>query len=185
MGSRGAIQVIHNDLGRSKDLITAAVTTLRNLKNNMIRLEWIMPHRNSFVLVRIKGQASGFDGLDAVAAEQSAQLLQRNSHPLAQWIRVSGMLASQGSFKIVESGQQVSNKCFFLRRGMSLGISLGARFKVSEVGRKEQVVILLCGQLPLELDWVRRRKISDSPGRILRIGHCVLYWLQGLHYSSL
>jgi hypothetical protein len=102
MDSRRAIQVIHNDLGRSKDLIAAAVTTLRNLKNNLIRLEWIMPHGNGFVQVRIKGQASDFDGLDAIVAQQPAQLVQRHRHTLTQCLRVSGMLGSQGAFEVVE-----------------------------------------------------------------------------------
>jgi hypothetical protein len=98
----------------------------------MIRLEWIMPHRNSFVLVRIKGQASGFDGLDVVAAEQSVQLLQRNSHPLAQRIRVSGMFGSQSAFEIVESRQQVFNKCFFRNLGPT---TTGARLLNEKNGR--------------------------------------------------
>jgi hypothetical protein len=156
-GAGRVIQVIHNDLGRPEDLIASAVTTLRNLKNNLIWLERIMPHGNGFVPVRIEGQSSGFDGLDAVTAEQSAQLLQRNRHPLTQWIRVSGMLGSQGAFEIVESRQQVSNKRFFLRRGLPLGVSLGALFKVSEVSGEAQVIIFLRGQLPLKSVWSDRR----------------------------
>jgi len=164
------VQIIYNDLGRSKDFVAAAVATLGDFEHDMIGLAWVMPHGNSLVPVGIEGPPNVLDGLDTVTLEQQAQLLQRHFHTLMQWLGGNGLLGSQGAFEIVENGQQVADEGFFFSRGLSLGISPGALFEVVEVRGEAQVIVLLCGQILKEYDWIGRRRISDGSGRILRIG---------------
>jgi hypothetical protein len=68
-------QIIYNDLGWTKDLIAAAVATLKNFEDDLIGLAWVVPYGNSFVPVGIEGSPHVFDCLDAVAVEQLAHLL--------------------------------------------------------------------------------------------------------------
>ena len=161
-------QIIHNDLGRTKDLIAAAVAALGDFEDDLIGLAWVMPHGNRLVPVGIEGPTQVLDGLDAVAVEQLAQLLQRHPHTLMQRFGGNGLRGSQGTFEIVENGQQVADECFLFRRGLLLGISPGALFEIVEVGGEAQVILLLCGQLLLEYGWVSRRSISAGGGQILR-----------------
>ena len=154
-------QIIHNDLGWTKDLIAAAVATLSDFEDDLIGLAWVVPHGNSLVPVGIEGPTHVLDGLDAVAVEQLAHLLQRHRHTLMQWLGGNGLLGSQGAFEIVENGQQVADECFLFRRGLLLGISPGALLEIVKVGGEAQVIVLLCGQLLLEYGWVSRRSISD------------------------
>ena len=154
-------QIIHNDLGRTKDRIAAAVATLSHFENGPIGPAWVVPHGNSLVPVGIEGPPQVLDGLDAVAVEQLAHLLQRHRHTLMQWLGGNGLLGSQGAFEIVENGQQVADECFLFHRGLLGGISPGPLLEIVKVGGEAQVSVLLCGQLLLEYGWVSRRSIGD------------------------
>jgi hypothetical protein len=154
-------QIIYNDLGWTKDLIAAAVATLNNFEEDLIGLAWVIPHGNSLVPVGIEGPPHVFDGLDAVTVEQLDHLLQRHRHTLMQWLGGDGLLGSQGAFEIVENGQQVADECFLFRRGLLVGISLGALLEIVKVGGEAQVIVLLCGQFRLEYGGIIRRNLPD------------------------
>jgi hypothetical protein len=98
-------QIIHNDLGRTKDLIAARVATLSHFEDDLIELAWVVPHENSLVPVGIEGPPHVLDGLDTVVQEQLAHLLQRHRHTLMQWLGGICLPGSQGTFEIVENGQ--------------------------------------------------------------------------------
>jgi len=162
MTDSGAMaQVVHNDLGRTKDLIAAPVATLGDFEDDMIGLAGVVPHKDGIVPVGIERPPHVFDGLDAVAVEQLAHLLQRHPHTLMQWFGGNRLLGSQGAFQIVENGQQVADECVLFRRGLLVGISPGALLEIVKVGGEAQVSVLLCGQLLLEYGWVSRRSIID------------------------
>ena len=82
-----------------------ALATLKNFEDDLIGLAWVVPHGNSLVSVGIKGPTDILDGLDAVAVEKLAQLLQRHRQTLMQWLGGNGLLGSYGAFEIVENGQ--------------------------------------------------------------------------------
>ena len=154
-------EVIHNDLGWTKDRIAAAVATPSHFEDGLIGLAWIAPHENSLVPAGIEGAPHVLDGLDAVAVEQLAHLLQHHRHTSMQWLGGNGLLESQGAFEIVENGQKLADECFLFRRGLLGGISPGALLEIVKVGGETQVIVLLCGQLLLEYGWASRRSISD------------------------
>jgi hypothetical protein len=154
-------QIIYNDLGWTKNLIAATVATLNNFEDDLVGLVWVVPHGNSLVPKGIEGPPHVLDGLDAVMVEQLAHLLQRHRQTLMQWLRGNELLGSQGTFEIVENWQQIADECFLFRRGLLAGISLGALSEIFKIGGEAQVIVLLCGQLLLEYDWVSRRSISD------------------------
>jgi len=62
-------QVVHNDLGRTKDRIAVAVATLSDFEDDMIGLAGVVPHENVIVPIRIEGPSHFLDGFDAVAVE--------------------------------------------------------------------------------------------------------------------
>jgi hypothetical protein len=68
-GSGGRAQIIHNDLGRTKHFVAAAVATLDDFEDDMIGLAAVVPQRNGFVPVRIEGPTNVLDGPNAVALE--------------------------------------------------------------------------------------------------------------------
>ena len=148
--SWGIAQIIHNDLGWTKDLIAAAVATLSNFEDDLIGLAGVVSYRNGLVPVRIEGPTYVLDGLDAVAEEQLAHLLQRHLHTLMQWFGGSASLGSEDAFEIVENGQQVADECFLFRRGLLVGISAGALLEIVKVGGETQVIVLPGGQFLLE-----------------------------------
>ena len=153
-------QIIHKDLGRTKHFVAAAVATLDDFEDDMIGLAGVVPHRNGLVPVGIKEPTNVLDCLDAVGVEYLAQLLPRHFHTLMQLLGGNGLRGSQGTFKIVENGQQVADEGFLFHRGLSLGISPDAPFEIVEVGGETQVMVLLCGQLLMEYDWISRRSIG-------------------------
>ncbi len=153
--------VIHHDLGRTKDCIATAVATLSYFEDGPIGPAWVVPYGNSLVPVGIEGASQILDGLDAVAMEQLAHLLQRHHHTLMQWLGGNGLLGSQDAFEIVENGQQVADECFLFRCGLLAGIAPCPLLEIVKVGGETQVVALLCSQLLLEYGGVSRRSISD------------------------
>jgi hypothetical protein len=52
--SGAAAQIIHNDLGRTKDLIAAAVASLSHFQDDPIGLARVVPHVDGLVPARIK-----------------------------------------------------------------------------------------------------------------------------------
>jgi len=163
-------------------MIATAVATAGDFQNDLIGLAGVMPDGNSLVPVGIKGPTNILDGLNAMAVEQLPQLLQRHRHALTQVCGGCGLFGSQGAFEIVEKGQQVADECFFLRRGLLLGIPPGALLEIVKVGRETQVIFLLCGQLLLEHDRISRRRIRDwicrCGGRVgIQGGHLVAVWV--------
>ena len=154
-------QIVHNDLGWTKDLIAATITTLSHFENDLIGLAWVVPHGNGLVPVRIEGPTHVLDGLDAVAVEQLAHLLQRHRHTLMRWLGGNRLLGSQGAFEIVENKQQVADECFLFRCGLLAGIAPAPLLEILKVGGETQVIVLLRGQFLLEYGWVSRRSISD------------------------
>ncbi len=154
-------QIIHNDLGWTKDRIAAAVATLSNFEDGLIGLAWVTPHENSLVPAGIEGPTHVLDGLDTVAVEQLAHLLQRHRRTLMRWLGGNGLLGSQGAFEIVENRQQVADECFLFRCGLLAGIAPGPLLEIVKVGGETQVIVLLRGQFLLEYGWISRRSISD------------------------
>jgi len=60
-----AAEIIHNDLGRTKHLVPAAIAALGNLQDDMIRLGRVMAHDNGLLPVRIEGLPNVLCRLDA------------------------------------------------------------------------------------------------------------------------
>ena len=158
-------QIIHNDLGRTKHFVAAAVAALGDFEDDVIGLAWVVPHGNRLVPVGIEGLADILDGLDAVAVEQLAQLLQRHRPRLDAMVRrKSDCSEARARSRLSRIGSKSRMKASFSRRGLLLGIAPGALFEIVEVGGETQVIVLLCGQLLLEYGWVSRHRISDGSG---------------------
>ena len=158
-------QIIHNDLGRTKNFVAATVATLSNFEDDLIGLAAVMPHGNGLMPVGIEGPPNVLDNRDAVVLEQLAHLLQRHCHTLTQLLEGTGLPGRQSTFEIVENGQQVGNESFFLRSGLLLGIAPGALFEVVKVSGEAEIIVLLNCQFLLEDGGVSRRHINYRAGK--------------------
>src|SRR5208282_6019615 len=102
----GMRQVINHYFCRSKDLLAPPVAALENLEDGFMSLSRIVALRNRFMPTRIKRLADDFLGLDAVLADQQAQLLQRHLHTLMKLPGAGGGASGQSPFEVVDDGQQ-------------------------------------------------------------------------------
>jgi hypothetical protein len=159
--SGGITQIIHNDLGWTKDLVAAAVATLCHLEDASIGPAWVAPHGDGLVPMGIEGPTYVLDDLNAVAVEQLAHLLQRYRHTLVQGLGRNRLLGSQSAFEIVENGQQVADEGVLFHRGLLVGIAPGTLLEIVKVGGEAPVIVLQCGQRLLEHGWVGRRSINN------------------------
>ena len=102
---------------------------------------------NRFMPVRVERLANALLGLDAVLAEQQAQLLQRHLHTLMKLLGAGGCAGGQSTFEVVDGGQQFMDKRFLLRGRTGLALLAAAPLEILEVGGQAQVHILLFGEL--------------------------------------
>ena len=65
----GMAQRVHNDLGRTKHFVAAAVAMLQDFEYDMIGLAAVLPHGNCLMPVRIERLTNVFDGLDPMTVE--------------------------------------------------------------------------------------------------------------------
>jgi hypothetical protein len=84
------LQVIDHNFGRAKDLLTSPITALEHLQDGVVGLGRIMALRNRFMPVRVERLADTLLCLNAMLAEQQAQLLQRHLHTLMKLWRSRG-----------------------------------------------------------------------------------------------
>src|ERR1022692_2158061 len=142
----GRPQVIDHHFGRPEDLCTSPVAALRDLKYGVVGLHRVVALGNRLMLMRVELLADDFSALDAVLAEQEAQLLQRHLHTLMKLLRTGGCAGGQGSFEVVNDRQQLMDERFLLRGCARLGFLATASFEILEVGDPGQEAIPLCGE---------------------------------------
>ncbi len=143
-------QIIYHHFGRSKDFFTSPVTALEHLKDGMIGLGRVVALRNSFMSVRIKRLTDALLALDAVLAEQQAQLLQRHLHTLMKLARTRGCTGSQSTVEVVYCGQQFTDERFLLRDRTGLAFLTTAPLEILEVGGQAQIQVFLLDEFLAE-----------------------------------
>ena len=60
------IQILHDDFGRAKNFVTAAITRLQDLDYSVVGLRGIMTNGDRLMAVRVEWPAESFFGFDAV-----------------------------------------------------------------------------------------------------------------------
>ena len=116
----------------------------------MIGLGRVVALRNSFMPVRIKRLADALFALNAVLAEQQAQLLQRHLHTLMKLVRTRGCTGSQSTFEVVYCRQQFMDERFLLRDRTGLVFLTTAPLEVLEVGGQAQIQVFLLDEFLAE-----------------------------------
>jgi hypothetical protein len=140
-------QVINHHFGRSKNLLASPVTALAHLQDGVVGLGRIVALRNRFMPVRVERLADALLDLDAVLAEQQAQLLQRHLDTLMKLKGAGGCAGGQSPFEVVDCGQQFMDEQFLLRGRTGLAFLATAPLEILEVGGQAQVQIFLFGEL--------------------------------------
>lgn len=154
------MEFVNHDFRWTNNFRSAPVTALKHFQNCMIRTRRIMALGHRFMQVWIKRLARTLLSFDAVLAEELLQLLHRHFDALTKLRGYGGCAGSQGSFEVVEHGQQFMDKRFLLRKRLALRVLTGASPEIREIGNQTKIQVFLLVEFPAERiqccrDWLR------------------------------
>ena len=132
-GTRVA-QIVNDDLGRAKNLVTAPIAALKCLKHDMIGLRGVMAHADSFMIARVERPAETLFGFDPMAMQKLHELLEGYLNAISQLLGRRGAVAGESPFEIVNNRQQFADKGFLLRGCAALCFLRGPLTEVVEIG---------------------------------------------------
>ena len=143
-------QIINHHFSRTKHLLPPPIPALQDLKDGLVRLGRVVPLGDRVMPMRVERLADALLALDAVLAEQQAQLLQRHLHALMKLGGTGRGAGGQGPFEIVDGGQQLMDERFLLSGRAGVALQAAAPLEILEIGRQAQLQIGFFGELLAE-----------------------------------